>query len=109
IEIYINIIEEYLEKYKVINIKFQVHKKKEITRLIHMLISKMIYDEHRVRVSTQNVKETKHLIIDEAHNILNAEYRNTGDDWQDYRLSVFEEIIKEGRKFGYYLTLASQL
>ena len=55
-----------------------------------------------------NVKETKHLIIDEAHNILNAEYRNTGDDWQDYRLSVFEEIIKEGRKFGYYLTLASQ-
>lgn len=67
-----------------------------------------IWRLHRYRVSIQNIKETKHLIIDEAHNILNAEYRNTGDDWQDYRLSVFEEIIKEGRKFGYYLTLASQ-
>lgn len=31
-----------------------------------------------------------------------------GDDWRDYRLSVFEEIVKEGRKFGFYLTLASQ-
>jgi len=94
--------------YKAMNIISLVHANQEITRLIPMLISKMIYDEHRYRVSIQNVKETKHLIIDEAHNILNAEYRNTGDDWQDYRLSVFEEIIKEGRKFGYYLTLASQ-
>lgn len=94
--------------YKAMNIISLVHANQEITRLIPMLISKMIYDEHRYRVSIQNIKETKHLIIDEAHNILNAEYRNTGDDWQDYRLSVFEEIIKEGRKFGYYLTLASQ-
>ncbi|NBJ71623.1 MULTISPECIES: ATP-binding protein [Clostridia] len=94
--------------YKAMNLISLVHANQEITRLIPMLISKMIYDEHRYRVSIQNAKETKHLIIDEAHNILNAEYRNTGDDWQDYRLSVFEEIIKEGRKFGYYLTLASQ-
>src|SRR5699024_4693045 len=105
----IDVYEEVSGKYKAMNIISLVHANQEITRLIPMLISKMIYDEHRVRVSTQNVKETKHLIIDEAHNILNAEYRNTGDDWQDYRLSVFEEIIKEGRKFGYYLTLASQL
>lgn len=54
------------------------------------------------------MNQTKHLIIDEAHNILSSDYRNNGDDWQDYRLSVFEEIIKEGRKFGFYLTLASQ-
>ena len=94
--------------YKAMNIISLVHANQEITRLIPMLISKMIYDEHRYRVSIQNAKETKHLIIDEAHNILNEEYRNTRDDWQDYRLSVFEEIIKEGRKFGYYLTLASQ-
>ncbi|WP_020006674.1 ATP-binding protein [Salinicoccus albus] len=26
----------------------------------------------------------------------------------DYRLGLFEEIIKEGRKFGFFLTLASQ-
>lgn len=104
----IEVHDDISESYKAMNIISLVHANKEITRLIPMLISKMIYDEHRYRVSTLNIKETKHLIIDEAHNILNAEYRNTGDDWQDYRLSVFEEIIKEGRKFGYYLTLASQ-
>jgi len=94
--------------YKAMNVISLLHANQEITRLIPMLMSKMIYDEHRYRVSIQNIRETQHLIIDEAHNILNAEYRNTGDDWQDYRLSVFEEIIKEGRKFGCYLTLASQ-
>ena len=28
--------------------------------------------------------------------------------WKDYRLEVFEEIIKEGRKFGCFLTISSQ-
>jgi len=85
-----------------------VHANQEITRLIPMLLSKMIYDEQKLLVSGKEVSQTKHLIIDEAHNILNAEFKNNGDDWQDYRLSVFEEIIKEGRKFGFYLTLSSQ-
>lgn len=30
------------------------------------------------------------------------------ESWKDYRLELFEEIIKEGRKFGFYLTLSSQ-
>lgn len=95
-------------KFKTMNIISLVHANQEITRLIPMLVSKMIYDEQKNMVSHSGLIGKKHLIIDEAHNILNAEYRNTGDDWQDYRLSVFEEIIKEGRKFGFYLTLASQ-
>lgn len=81
----------------------------EIKRLIPMMISKMLYDIQKKRVSKKNkVDSTCHLIIDEAHNILNSEHTNNTDSWQDYRLSVFEEIIKEGRKFGFYLTLASQ-
>ena len=28
--------------------------------------------------------------------------------WKDYRLDLFEEIIKEGRKFGVFMTIASQ-
>ena len=94
--------------YKMMNVISLVHANQEITRLIPMLLSKMIYDEQKSTVSGTNVSQTKHLIIDEAHNILNSEYRNNRDDWQDYRLSVFEEIIKEGRKFGFYLTLSSQ-
>ncbi|CAM2802054.1 ATP-binding protein [Weissella confusa] len=94
--------------FKSMNIISLVHANQEITRLIPMLLSKMEYDEQKSVVSGSDVSQTKHLIIDEAHNILNADYRNNGDDWQDYRLSVFEEIIKEGRKFGFYLTLSSQ-
>lgn len=94
--------------FKPMNIISLVHANQEITRLMPMLLSKMVYDEQKSAVAGNDVTQTKHLIIDEAHNILNAEYRNNGDDWQDYRLSVFEEIIKEGRKFGFYLTLSSQ-
>nr|WP_205395921.1 ATP-binding protein [Streptococcus lutetiensis] len=94
--------------FKAVNIISLVHANQEITRLMPMLLSKMIYDEQKSNVAGTDVEHTKHLIIDEAHNILNAQYRNNGDDWQDYRLSVFEEIIKEGRKFGFYLTLSSQ-
>ncbi|HFU4496178.1 TPA: ATP-binding protein [Streptococcus suis] len=102
-------IKENLEDcFKPMNIISLVHANQEITRLMPMLLSKMVYDEQKSAVAGNDVTQTKHLIIDEAHNILNAEYRNNGDDWQDYRLSVFEEIIKEGRKFGFYLTLSSQ-
>ena len=74
-----------------------------------MLISKMIYDnQKRKSVKSDKPKSTCHLIIDEAHNILNDNYSHNSDNSQDYRLSTFEEIIKEGRKFGFFLTLASQ-
>ena len=73
-----------------------------------MLISKMIYDAQKDKSSSSKVNHTVHLIIDEAHNILSNIEKNNGDNWQDFRLSVFEEIIKEGRKFGFYLTVASQ-
>ena len=104
----IEIQESILESYRAVNVISLVHANQEITRLLPMLLSKMIYDEQKNSVSGKKITQTKHLIIDEAHNILNADYRNNGDDWQDYRLSVFEEIIKEGRKFGFYLTLSSQ-
>jgi uncharacterized protein len=104
----IEVKERAIEDYKLMNVISLVHANQEITRLIPMLLSKMIYDEQKSLVTGESVHQTKHLIIDEAHNILNSEYRNNGDDWQDYRLSVFEEIIKEGRKFGFYLTLSSQ-
>ncbi|KIL48678.1 ATP-binding protein [Jeotgalibacillus campisalis] len=104
----IEVHEDVSGRYKTMNIISLVDANQAITRLIPMLVSKMIYDDQRFNVAGQNIDRTKHLIIDEAHNILNAAYRNNGDDWQDYRLSVFEEIIKEGRKFGYYLTLSSQ-
>ncbi|EJN94079.1 ATP-binding protein [Streptococcus ratti] len=96
------------QSFSSINVINLVHANQEITRLIPMLLSKMIYDQQKLLVAGDEVSCTKHLIIDESHNILNAQNHSLGDSWQDYRLSVFEEIIKEGRKFGFYLTLASQ-
>lgn len=47
------------------------------------------------------------IVIDEAHNLLS--YDSTRSDLlHDNTLRVFEKIIKEGRKFGVFLCLASQ-
>jgi hypothetical protein len=43
-------------------------------------------------------KESLSIIIDEAHNILSKTSFRESEDWKDYRLETFEEIIKEGRK-----------
>lgn len=48
------------------------------------------------------------IIIDEAHNILSTASARESESWKDYRLETFEEIVKEGRKFGVFLTIASQ-
>lgn len=105
----IDLVDDIDDSYTFMNIISLVDANQEITRLIPMLFSKMIYDEHKEYVTSyKTVTKTKHLIIDEAHNILNGQIRRNSDDWQDYRLGIFEEIIKEGRKFGFFLTIASQ-
>lgn len=75
-------------------------------KMIPLLISHMLYKEHK----KQKEDELSYLniIIDEAHNILSHLSHRESDTWKDYRLEVFEEIIKEGRKFGVFMTIASQ-
>lgn len=98
-----------IDQFKFLNIINLVNANLEVKRTLSMLISKMIYDnQKRKSVKSDKPKSTCHLIIDEAHNILNDNYSHNSDNSQDYRLSTFEEIIKEGRKFGFFLTLASQ-
>ena len=48
------------------------------------------------------------IVIDEAHNILSTQSFREAESWKDYRLETFEEIVKEGRKFGVFVTIASQ-
>lgn len=78
-----------------------------IKKLVPLLISYKLYTEHK------NKKEEKkdsslNIIIDEAHNILSYESLRESESWKDFRLETFEEIIKEGRKFGVFMTIASQ-
>lgn len=79
----------------------------EIKKILPLLITKYFYHEHKALVKAPPDK-TMHLIIDEAHNILSQESTREHESWKDYRLELFEEIIKEGRKFGMFITLSSQ-
>ena len=79
----------------------------EIKKVVPLLLAKHFYEHHKNSVGNPPDR-TLHLIIDEAHNILSEQSTREQESWKDYRLELFEEIIKEGRKFGMFLTLASQ-
>lgn len=74
-------------------------------KTVPLILAKQLYTLHKEQ---NDGNKTFHLIIDEAHNILSSQSTRESETWKDYRLEVFEEIIKEGRKFGFFLTLASQ-
>lgn len=76
-------------------------------KILPLLLAKQLYQRHRQLVSSPPDR-TLHLIIDEAHNILSDQHSRESESWKDYRLELFEEIIKEGRKFGMFITISSQ-
>ena len=76
----------------------------EMKKTLPLLLSKKIYSEHK----RHNNQKSLTIIIDEAHNILSRESFRESETWKDYRLETFEEIIKEGRKFGVFVTISSQ-
>ena len=76
----------------------------EFKKIIPLIICKYYYEQHKQK----SKKSSLHIIIDEAHNILSTSSERESQIWKDYRLETFEEIIKEGRKFGTFLTIASQ-
>ena len=79
----------------------------DIKKTLPLILSKHIYDNHKLS-REKSYKSYLNIIIDEAHNILSFNSERESETWKDYRLETFEEIIKEGRKFGVFLTIASQ-
>jgi uncharacterized protein len=79
----------------------------EIKKIIPLLVCKTGYDEQKEKRNADK-NNSLHIVIDEAHNILSENSNRESESWKDYRLETFEEIIKEGRKFGVFLTVASQ-
>jgi hypothetical protein len=75
-------------------------------KVVPLLLCKQLYDRKR-RVDP-TTRTYLNLVIDEAHNILSTESVRETEALRDYRLETFEEIVKEGRKFGVFLTIASQ-
>lgn len=76
-------------------------------KLIPLLVSYKLYSSHKTKKDGV-LSESLNIIVDEAHNILSYESMRESESWKDFRLETFEEIIKEGRKFGVFLTIASQ-
>ena len=79
----------------------------EVKKVLPLLFAKHYYNTHKAIVATPPDR-TVHVIVDEAHNILSEQSKRESESWKDYRLEQFEEIIKEGRKFGMFVTIASQ-
>ena len=80
----------------------------DIKKILPLIIAKTYYERHKCVLSESEIDRTLHIIIDEAHNILSSQSSREEESWKDYRLDLFEEIIKEGRKFGVFMTIASQ-
>lgn len=76
-------------------------------KVVPLVIAKNLYQYQKKR-GRSNQNSSVHLIMDEAHNILSYSSQRESEYWRDYRLETFEEIVKEGRKFGMYLTVCSQ-
>jgi len=76
----------------------------DMKKTLPLLLSKKLYAEQKKASPDKSLN----IIIDEAHNILSSESFREAESWKDYRLETFEEIIKEGRKFGVFVTISSQ-
>jgi DNA helicase HerA-like ATPase len=76
----------------------------DMKKTLPLLLSRKLYAEQKSASDSSSLS----IIIDEAHNILSTDSFREAESWKDYRLETFEEIIKEGRKFGVFVTIASQ-
>lgn len=77
----------------------------DMRKVIPLLICRQLYDDKK---NSPEPGSYLNIVIDEAHNILSTLSSREAEAWKDYRLETFEEIIKEGRKFGVFVTIASQ-
>ena len=75
-------------------------------KILPLIFCKHLYEQKKNE--NKNQETFLNIIIDEAHNVLSDSSQRESEQWKDYRLETFEEIIKEGRKFGAFLTISSQ-
>jgi hypothetical protein len=79
--------------------------KKEIRRIMVTFLCAKLYN-YAVNFKGNNL--SLHLVVDEAHNYLSTQNMDKEDAIAKTCIENFESIIKEGRKFGVFLTMATQ-
>lgn len=75
---------------------------------IPSLISDLLFQHCVTARKDDRPKAIYSIVVDEAHNILASDTTEHNDLIHDNTLRVFERVIKEGRKFGVFLYIASQ-
>ena len=79
--------------------------KKDIRRIIVTFLCSKLYN---FAVNNKDRTSSLHLIVDEAHNYLSSQNNDKEDAVAKTCIETFESIIKEGRKFGVFLTMSTQ-
>lgn len=79
---------------------------KDMKEIVPSIVANNIFRRLANEKEEKGVRQIINIVVDEAHNIL---YDSKSDILtHESVLSVFEKIVKEGRKFGLFLMLASQ-
>lgn len=74
----------------------------DVLELMTSVVSRMIFDYRKTKISEERQERPIHLILDEAHRYIHK----AGD--YIMRENIFEKIAREGRKYSLYLIISSQ-
>lgn len=77
----------------------------DMSMVVTSLLANALFSKQIKLKGDGNVKSIVNIVIDEAHNIL---YKDNESKIHNSTLFSFEKIVKEGRKFGIFLMIASQ-
>ena len=81
---------------------------KEMQEVISSLLIKIIFSEKCDRRDKDKTDSIVSVVIDEAHNLLSYNDSSDENSIHGSSLATYEKVIKEGRKFGVYMYIASQ-
>lgn len=79
---------------------------KDMKEIVPSIITNNIFNRLSEEKEKGDIKQIINVVLDEAHNILYENDKNILS--HESVLEVFEKVVKEGRKFGVFLMLASQ-
>lgn len=80
---------------------------RDMKEIVPSIIANNIFNTLSIRKEEKDkVEQVINIVVDEAHNILYEDKKDVMS--HESVLQVFERVVKEGRKFGLFLMLASQ-
>jgi uncharacterized protein len=74
----------------------------DILELLTSVISRLIFDNRKIKIGSNRRKAPVHLILDEAHRYIKK------DRTYILKENIFDKIAREGRKYSLYLLISSQ-